>query len=197
MVPTDEVIRLLKQIADHTSHDNSAWVAGISGGSALLGAAIVGAVSYFVGRRTADSQERIETARLHTNVVTAERLRWLQDIRQRTAHLFVQMDMQYNYLKRPVRGDPAPFQEQLDGYSTKIMEGVNVITLMLNPAKPDQAALRSALQGALAFLQECFVQKGPGPQSFDDQRYAALKQGAFDSLISIGTSTWARIKRLE
>ena len=96
-----------------------------------------------------------------------------------------------------VPGDPAPFQEKLDGYSMQVMEGVNVITLMLNPAKPDQAALRSALQGTLTFLQQCFIQKGPGPRSFDDQGYAALKQGAFDSLVSIGTATWARIKNLE
>lgn len=197
MTPMDEVIQLLKQIADHTSHDNSVWVAAISGSAGVLGAATVAVVSYFSGRRSAASQERIEAARLHTNLVSAERLRWLQDIRKRLSHLFVQMDMQYDHLKRPVHDQAAQFQEKLDTYSMQVMEETNFITLMLNPEKVDQAALRNALQEAQQFLKECFMLRSQGIPLIGDQRYAAVKQTAFDALTSVGVSTWARIKSLE
>jgi hypothetical protein len=197
MVPTDEVIRLLKLIAERTSHDNPAWVALISAGSAVLGAAVVAVFSYLTGRRSADSQERIEKARLHANLITTERLRWLQDIRTRSSHLFAQMEMQYSHLKRPVTGSAAEIQEKIDAYSMRVMEETNIIYLMLNPDKPDQLAVRKALQDAQRFLLDCFAKKNEGQTAFDDDRYRVLKQTAFDSLTSIGIATWARIKELE
>jgi hypothetical protein len=197
MTPINEVIVLLKQIADHTSRSDSVYVAGISGGAALLGAAIGAIVTYFTGRTSAESQERREKVRLRTTVVTTERLRWLQDIRARSAHLLAQMEMQYSYLKRPARAGDATLQQKLDDFSTRVIEETNLICLMLNPNKTDQAALVQALQGAQQFMQECFYIRNQGDISFDDRRYATLKQDAFNALTSIGITTWGRIKQLE
>lgn len=191
-------LQILQQIADNTAHDNSVWVAAVSGGAAVLGAFAGALVSYIVARRAAESQLQIETARLRATVVTTERLRWIQDIRQRLSQLYRQMDMQYNHLKRPVpQGQSAQVQQTLDTLSAEIMEQSNVITLMLNPNKPEQAALRDALQQAMSFLSECFNKKSEGTAIFNDPRYASIKQVAFDALTSIGIQTWDRIQKLE
>ncbi len=113
--------------------------------------------SYFVAKKTAESQAGIETARLRATLITSERLRWLQDIRQRLSRLYREMDMQYNHLKRPVvQAQSASFQGALDAQSGEIMEQSSVITLMLNPGKPEQQALRTAVNDALLFMLECF-----------------------------------------
>jgi hypothetical protein len=192
------VADLLQQIANNTAKDSSLWVAIVAGGAAILGAVVTAIFSYCVAARTAKSQRAIESDRLHASIVTAERLRWLQDIRQRFSELYAELDMQYNRLKRPVPADQAAaFQRTMDKFSAKITEQSNVITLMLNPGKADQAALGNSLQGTLAFLTACFSEKNQGRVDFDDAQYALLKQTAFDSLTRIGIATWARIQRLQ
>ena len=194
----NQPLQLLQQIADNTANDNAIWIASISGGAALLGASIGAVVSYFTAKSHAKSQYQIEMARLRANVVTTERLRWLQDIRQRFSSLYVTMDMQFNYLKRPAESQNRDaMQKQLDAFSEKVMEESNVITLMLNPEKKEQRELRQALQESLNFLLQCFSQRNQGQSSFDDSRYQKLKQLAFDRLTSIGADAWKRIKELQ
>ena len=147
-------------------------------------------------------------------MVTAEHLRWLQDIRQRLARFYVQLDMQYNYLKRPIPQTPeakTDYQRQLDVFSNEVNEQCNIITLMINPQKPDQNNLKSALQESIIFIRGC-VQKrnaiiagmsglilGLNDDSiqFDELAYRKIKTKAFDSLTNIGIETWGRIKELE
>jgi hypothetical protein len=190
----DESIQLLQKIADNTAHDNSMWVAIIAGGAGVLGATLTALFSYLIARKTQQTEEK----RLRASVVTTERLRWLQDIRQRLSHYFVQMDMQYNYLHRPIPpGEKAAYQETLDNFSNEVNEQCNIIFLMLNPEKENQNNLRTAVQDGLRFIRECVKMKNSGSSSFDDNLYKAIKQKAFDSLTIIGIETWDRIKRLD
>jgi hypothetical protein len=146
-------IEILQKIADNTSRHKTMWIAIIGAAAGLIGAAIGGAGGYFGVKRTTASHERIETARMRVEVVTAERLRWLQDLRQRLSQLYVEMDMQYNILQRPVPiGGAAAVQAEHDAMSRKVMEQCNMIMLMLNPARQQQEALRQALTQALAFM---------------------------------------------
>lgn len=189
---------LIQQIADNTARLDSVWIAAISGGAAVLGALAVVLANYLVARKSAESQLKIETARLRVTVVTTERLRWLQDIRQRLSKLYGQMDMQYYHLKRPVPKDQsAQFQQTLDTSSAEIIEQSNVITLMLNPKKPEQAALREALEESMAFLSQYTTKERSDVAVFDDTRYVLIKQKAFDALTSIGIQAWDRIQKLE
>lgn len=193
-----DVTQLMQQIADNTARDDSLWIAVVSGGAAILGAGVTAIFSYFVAKKTAETQQKIESKRLHTTIVTAERLRWLQDIRQRQSHLYTQFDMQYNYLKRPVpQEQQANAQAEFDKFSMEIMEQTNNITLMLNPSDPNQAKLAQSLQDKQAFLLQCFAKRSAGTVQFDDQQYADLKKSAFDALIGIGSETWKQIKGLE
>jgi len=176
----------------------SLWIALIAGASGVLGALAGALVSLIVARKNAQVQLQLETMRLRANVVTEERLRWLQDIRTRLSKLYREMDMQYSHLKRPVpTGQQAQVQQTLDAMSAEVMEQCNIVTLMLNPTKPDQADLRNALQSALAFIQNCFAQPATGIQSFNDQQYQSIKQSAFDALTRVGIQTWGKIKELE
>jgi len=193
-----DIPQLLQQIADNTARDDSLWIAAVTGGAAILGAGVTAIFSYFVARKTAETQQHIETKRLYATIVTTERLRWLQDIRQRLSHLYTQIDMQYNYLKRPIQqGQQANAQAEFDKFSMEIMEQTNNITLMLNPSDLDQKKLAQSLQDKQAFLLQCFAQRSIGTVQFNDQQYATLKQSAFDALIGIGSETWKQIKGLE
>jgi len=88
-----EFIELLREIAENTKPDNSGvWIAVVSSASALLGA-LIGAVLLYRGvvRQIASSHD-IEQRKLQANIVTTERLRWLQDIRGRTSNFYADLD---------------------------------------------------------------------------------------------------------
>lgn len=168
-------------------------VALISGAAGVLGAFAGAFASFLVARTKAKSDLELETKRLAANIVAAERLRWLQDIRQRLSTLFQQQDLQYNVLKRPTG---ATTQQKIDEMSSEIMGQSNMITLMLNPNKPDQAALRNALQDSLKFMLSVFQQASSGSKTFNDAQYAAYKQAAFDTMTRLGVETWKQVKSL-
>lgn len=189
----EDSVQLLQKIADNTSHDDSWWIALISGGAGVLGAGLTAFFSY----RMAIKAQHVEEKRLRAEIITTERLRWLQDIRQRLSHFYVQLDMQYNYLKRPIPdGKFADYQERVDTFSNQINEQCNVMTLMLNPEKVHQADLRKVLHEAIGFLRKCTKLK-KSEINFDDVHYTKIKQTAFDSLVAIGVETWDQVKRLE
>lgn len=172
-------------------------VAFISATAGVLGALAGGISSYLVAREKAKSDLELETKRLQANLVATERLRWLQDIRARLSNLYVQLDLQYDLLKRSIiPGTSTTTQQQLDAMSSEIMEQCNMITLMLNPAKPDQAALHNTLQRALGFMMPLFQQDASGPRVFNDAEYRTYKQAAFDSMTRLGVDTWKQVKSL-
>ena len=197
----NDISQLLQQIADNTARDDSLWIAAVTGGAAILGAGVTAIFSYFMAKKTAETQQHIETKRLYATIVTTERLRWLQDIRQRLSHLYTQLDMQYNQLKRPVQqGQQVNAQAEFDKFSMEIMEQINNITLMLNPLNPNdpyQGKLAQSVQDKQAFLLQCFAQRSTGSVHFNDSKYTEIKQTAFDALIGIGVETWKQIKELE
>ncbi|CNE72786.1 Uncharacterised protein [Yersinia bercovieri] len=67
-----------------------------------------------------------------------------------------------------------------------------MITLMLNPAKPDQAEL----QDALAFMRTAFQSAAAGTTAFSDTEYAKHKQAAFHAMTRLGVQTWRQVKSL-
>lgn len=177
--------------------NSSTLVALISAAAGVFGALAGGLASYLIARQKAKSDLELETKRLKVNLVATERLRWLQDIRERLSNLYKELDLQYNFLKRPVApGSSATRQQQLDAMSSEIMCQCNMITLMLNPAKHDQAALRDALQQALKFTFEAFQQQPTGNNTLNDTEYARYKQAAFDAMTRLGVDTWQQVKSL-
>ena len=134
-----DTIKLLQQISDNTAMDNAVWVAAVAGGAAILGALISAIINYCVTNRSIKSQEKVEDKKLKANIITTERLRWLQDIRGRLSQLYVQLDMQYNIIKRPIANQTQQqIQSMLDDYSSDIMLQTNMITLMLNNKDQEQ-----------------------------------------------------------
>lgn len=186
-------LELLQQIARNTSTSETQAIAFISAGAALLGA-FIGAFVSFLGILV---NRNIELKRLKAGLIAAERLRWLQDIRQRLSSFYSDLDMQFNLLKRPVSDGPKTFQQTMDTYSKSVSEQSNRIILMLNPEKKEQGELRKAINDAQTFFLKCISSKTMAEASFDDDMYASIKTRAFDSLTAIGRQTWKQVKDLQ
>ena len=194
----NEFIALLQQIADNTRIDNSVWVAAVAGGAAVLGASVSAVVSYFITKRTVQSQSKIETKRLRVNVVTTERLRWLQDIRERISDLYVQLDMQFAIIQQPTDdAKKEQVQEILNQYSVRVMKQVNMVTLMLNEKVPEQKTLIDELQKTLVFMRKCFYETTQEGTEFDKDEYTSIKTKVFSLAMSIAGKTWSEIENLE
>ncbi len=206
----DQYAQLLQKIADNTGHSDSMWVAIIAGAAGVFGAGITALFGYLTMRKS----QQIEEKKLRASIITAERLRWLQEVRQRLASFYVQLDMQFNWLKRPIPQtdeEKKEYQCKLDEFSNVVNEQWHIITLMINPAKPDQNDLKSALQEALVLVKQHIDLRNavvlgkkhlifplkPHEVKFDDQNYKRIKTKAFDSLTKIGIDTWNRIKELK
>jgi len=178
--------------------DNTLMVGIITASAALIGVLITMLGNYHLAKKNFELAKFSQSQSLKANIIVKERLRWLQDIRQRLANLYAQMDMQYSFLKRQTTPDQtASMQAQFDEFSEEIMNQVNSIHLMLNPSKPDQEKLKKALQEKLNFLLICFQMKNNGNTQFDDNKYTSIKNDAFLALTQIGIETWAQIKNLE
>ncbi|EMH0546646.1 hypothetical protein ABUL17_06990 [Enterobacter hormaechei] len=192
-LPSTQALTTIPSQSGNAPSGSSAIVALISAAAGIFGAFAGGLASYLIARHKAKSDLELETKRLQANLVATERLRWLQDIRVRLSDLYKQLDLQYNHLKRPVvPGSIATTQQQLDVMSSEIMAQCNMITLMLNPAKPDQAELRDTLQQVLAFMLRAFQHAA----ALNDSEYTRLKQAAFDAMTRLGVETWRQVKSL-
>lgn len=187
-------LELLQQIVANTGRSDSISVALISGGSALLGAAIGAGISYLGLRISRD----LEIKKLKASLVATERLRWMRELRERFSAFFTRLDMQYSLIKRPVQRDQAAaFQRTLDEYSSTISEQSHMITVMLDPGIPEQMELRRAINDALSFFLECVARKEFDAMSFDDGAYTSIKDRGLIAISKIGSETWGRVKELE
>ncbi|MGI0154155.1 hypothetical protein ACQ661_10910 [Pseudidiomarina sp. WS423] len=194
-----EVTELLRQIAEQTKPDNKAiWVAAISSVSALVGAGIGALLLYRGTKKQIESASEIEEKKIRANIITTERLRWLQELRAKSSEFYANLDMHYNLLKRPVNPQANPeYQEEADKISKEVMVQVNQIILLLNPKKTHQEKMRQSCNGSLAFFQECVGKRNQGDFSFDDQKYAQIKTDYFNALTEVGVETWKQVKELK
>ncbi|EJF31673.1 MULTISPECIES: hypothetical protein [Enterobacteriaceae] len=196
MPPTPNITTVPTQ-SGNVPTSTSTIIALISGAAGIFGALAGGLASLYVARHKAKSDLELETKRLQANLVATERLRWLQDIRKRFSNLYSQLDMQYNFAKRTVdNSDIAIIQKQLDEMSSEIMEQCNMIMVMLNTAKPDQAKLYDVLQQVLRFIPRVFQQAPAKITNIHDKEYGEYKQAAFDAMTRLGVETWRQVKSL-
>lgn len=191
---TDPIIELLQKIADNTAHSNSIWVAAVAGGSALLGAALSGTLSYLAAKQQFSAQSEIERAKMVASVVSNERLRWLQELRSRTADFYTKMDMQLSHLERPVTES---FQDFLDKSAEEAISLSHSIYLLLNREKENQLKLYNAIGSTLQFISNTIDEKTQATMHIDKTPYKEAKVAAFAALESIGQESWEKIKSLE
>jgi hypothetical protein len=207
--------------------DGALIVGLVSGLAGALAAGIVGFLSYRATLRSAKAQlaaarlaavtqreaakrtaeVQIETIRIQAELeyrklrashVTAERLRWLQDLRLRLARLFRDLDAQVDLARRPRAQDQKGHelrQAQLDEISARVSVEVHVIWLLLNPEKPPQAALREAISQAQEFVLLLSTERGAALADIKD--YQSYKQSAFDALTEVGVVAWQKIQDLQ
>lgn len=195
-----EAMELLKQIAKNTGSYSTMTVliALITAVSTLSAAAITAYMTYRYNKNKDEISKDIELKKLKAGIVTVERLRWLQELRDKASSFYANMDMQYNLLKRPSKlPQNQNYQTESDILSKEIMKQCNNIIFLLNPKREDQKKLRESTDGALAFFLQCVQQRNTGQLSFNDIKYTEIKGTFFDSLTSIGIETWGKIKELQ
>ena len=186
-------LELLEKIATNTSSSiDPVWIALITGGTAVLTALITVGATLITSKRN----QILEKQKLLADVVTKERLRWLQELRALASNNYVHLDLQYNLLKRKVEIDKNEFQAELDGISKKIMGQSNDIILMLNKSDPAQAKVFDAVQDAQSFILSCVANCTLEAQCFNDQQYGEIKNTFFNAMSDIGNETWEQIKTL-
>lgn len=178
----EEAIGLLTKIAHNTeSAANVPIITILIGGVfGLLTAVVSGWLVYLQNKNKS-----------HAQIVTTERLRWLQDIRKGTAKAFTLMDMQLDLLRRP-----ATSQEKMDELSVEVMQSVHEIQLFLNPHKQHQSEIFKAFSAMLQLIQEC-MSKPKDIALFDGNKklYTQEKQKAYNALSELGKETWNQIKK--
>jgi nitrate/nitrite-specific signal transduction histidine kinase len=195
-MPTE--LELLQKIAENTSGGQPLFVALVAGGSAIAGSLLTGILSYIGIRHTIASQNEIERAKLQASIVTAERLRWLQDLRNKVAAFYANIEMQLSHLKRPVtETKAAEFQELLDRFSESVMKDCYSIFPMLDREKDHQRELHDALNETLTFAKKTFAKKTFAPLQFDVEEIKLIKSKAFDALEAIGRKAWTKVQKLQ
>ena len=110
---------------NHTDETGYFWniVAGT-----VIGAAIGAILLYRGSAKQVEATNKVEEKKLQANIVTTERLRWLQELRLKSSEFYANLDMHYNLLKRPINPQQDPnFQIQLDEISKKAMIQCNQI----------------------------------------------------------------------
>ncbi|EBY1977436.1 hypothetical protein ZH93_18415 [Salmonella enterica subsp. enterica serovar Corvallis] len=193
-----DIYNLLKQIEENTKPDNSAiWIAIISSISAIAGAAIGAFLLYRGTNKQIKSAAATEDKKLKATIITAERLRWLQELRSRSSEFYANLDMNYSLLKRQINPQTTPaYQQAGDELAKTVMIECNQIILLLNPKKHNQQTMRDKCNEALTFFQECVELRNKGSFNFDDVKYAEIKSQYFNALTEIGIETWKQIKEL-
>jgi len=193
-----EITEILNQIAEQTKPDNKViWIAAITSISTLI-AAGVGAILLYKGtlnqiKATSDVEEK----KLKASIVTTERLRWLQDLRQQSSEFYANLDMHYNLLKRSVPEEEiAKNQEKMDKFAEKVMVQSNAIYTMLNPKREHQNVMRESSNQALEHVLKCVEMRNQGNLNFSDNAYQEIKNRFFGSLTEIGTETWNQVRDL-
>ena len=171
------------------------WITpALSGLFAILGASVVAIANFYTTKKQVEASQKIESRKLHVSLVTSERLRWLQDLRDRLSNLYVDLDSQRDLFRRPFSETMrAEVQRQSDEISRRVMKEVNSITLMLNPDKPDQKELRDAVQLAIDLVPQG---QGAAGHAATAAEYLRLKAAAFNALTKIGVTAWDKIQRL-
>ena len=145
---------------------------------------------------TSNRNQTLERQKLLADVVTKERLRWLQELRELASNNYVNIDYQYNLLKRKIDKDTYEFQIELDEVSKRIMKQSNDIILMLNKTDPIQGDLFNAVQDVQNYILKCVGECKLEAQQFNDEEYGKIKNSFFNAMSEIGNETWNQIKTL-
>lgn len=202
---TLEIVRLLTQIAEHTGSNITTYVSLILGvlgiGGSIISACLVfrnGQKQIEANTKSEEDKLRLEEIRLRANIITTERIRWLQELRSRGANFYALLDMYYNLLKRPINPQLDPsFQAKGDEIAQIVMRECNQILLLLNPNKKYQAKLEKKCNEALKLVLQCVKERNENNFEFNDNNYSQIKKDFFDSLINIGIETWEQIIKFD
>lgn len=181
-------VELLKEII---TNDNIV-IAIIAASSALLGSSIT-AIIHYLGLRNSN---KIKADKVRADLISTERLRWLQELRNEYSIYFTELDYQITFLKRPIQ-EMENYQNSLNEFSINNSKHYHMIITLLNPDKEEQLKLRLSITKARKFFLNHLEKKQLARLDIDMNIYEQIKDDSLIALTVIGKETWSKIKELK
>ena len=142
-----------------------------------------------------ERQERVETNKLKVSLVTAERLRWLQDLRTRVSTYYADAEQLTELLIVPVDArEERQRKIELNRLQRELRIAANNITLMLSPLDSEQQKLIDQIKSTRDHVSGYMSQEALQPQMGD---IAIDREEALASLTKVGSEAWRQVQALE
>jgi hypothetical protein len=199
-----EEIDLLREIAANTHTNTTIIIAAITALSTVAAASISAYLAYKFNMEKVVSDNTLALQKIHADIITAERLRWLKDIRAKFSKFTVETDkllqeMVASFSKQSIEDRNVSIISMISAANEQCTD----LQLLLNTEKKSQRDLFDLTEKIInetsrcidkwnehAFLHKC-------AKGFDKKEYDGLKQKAFKAIESIGVETWKKIKIFE
>lgn len=193
-----QAIELLTKIASNTSNSSAILVPIIVAVSTLSAGIIAAVVAYKQAKAKIAADRALKELEIRTDIISRERIKWLEKLREFAGEFYTKLDLQYSHLKRPTNPQLNPaYQEKLDEFFSETTLLGNKIILHINAEKPHQNSLKQATDGALALMLQVVGIRNGGSFVFPDADYIANKQLFFKAMQEIGKETWKQTKDIK
>ncbi|CAN7534053.1 hypothetical protein LJR143_003637 [Pseudoxanthomonas sp. LjRoot143] len=161
----------------------------------LLGVGLMALQQHKTNKLNLDRQDRLENSKLKVSLVTAERLRWLQDLRERVSAYFADAEELVDLLRVPA----SPLEEksrndELGRLHRELRTAANNITLMLSPGDPDQQKLIDQITSTRDHINGYMSAEPDEPRPVE---IAQNRDKALSSLTVVGAEAWRQVQALE
>jgi hypothetical protein len=193
-----QAIELLAKIVNNTSNNSAIIVPIIVAFSTLSAGIIAAIVAYKQAKEKIAADRIIKELEIRTDIISRERIKWLERLKEYAGEFYTKLDLQYSHLKRPTNPQLNPvYQEKLENFFTETTLLGNKIILHVNAEKTHQNGLKMATDGALALMLQTVAIRNGGSFAFPDSDYTANKQLFFKAMQEIAKETWKQTKDIK
>lgn len=161
----------------------------------LLGVSLMAMQQHKTTKLNLDRQNKLETNKLKATLVTAERLRWLQDLRARVSSYYADAEELTDLLIIPVSGpEEKARNKELGRLHRELRIAANNVTLMLSPSDPDQKRLIDQIESTRKHIDGYMSAHAFQPRI---EEIARDREQALAALTIVGTEAWRQVQALE
>ena len=161
----------------------------------LLGVGLMALQQHKTNKLNLDRQDKLEANKLKVSLVTAERLRWLQDLRGKVSAFYADAEELTDLLRIP----HSPLEEsrrksELARLHRELRIAASNITLMLSPGDPDQQRLIGQIKSTRDHIAGYMSEDGTEPRL---EEITEDREDALASLTIVGAEAWRQVQALE
>lgn len=161
----------------------------------LLGVGLMALQQHRTNKLNLDRQDKLETNKLKASLVTAERIRWLQDLRARVSAYYADAEELTNLLTTPTMPlDDRSKKNEMGRLHRDLKIAANNITLMLSPLDPDQNVLIFYIESTRRHIDSYMSANALEPRIED---IVKDRENGFVALTKVGAEAWRQVQALE